>query len=247
MMKNRKTSRALRSFRELKSVMDAGNLNLPSMNKMASGKTQPDVAHRSGSSTKQPSNPAEDQRLFEAAMADVKPVLHNKSYVKHPVASLPDSSPAATSAAVVRELTDLVTSGKGFEVSKTPEYMEGTGYGSLPHITEQLHDGNFAIQDYLDLHGCTVSAAKEIFDRFMKRAIQNDLRAVLIIHGRGLSSPDEPVLKKNVSEWLQSARWRKWLMAFASARMHDGGAGGTYVLLRSQPFKKKRNSVRFSS
>jgi DNA-nicking Smr family endonuclease len=66
---------------------------------------------------------------------------------------------------------------------------------------------------------------------------------VLIVHGRGLSSPAKPILKTKVIKWLTSGPWRKWVMAFTSARWCDGGAGATYVLLRKRPvtkrFKKK--------
>jgi DNA-nicking Smr family endonuclease len=67
---------------------------------------------------------------------------------------------------------------------------------------------------------------------------------ILIIHGRGLSSPAGPVLKTKVIQWLTTGPWRRWVMAFASARLCDGGAGATYVLLRRQPttkrFKRKK-------
>ncbi|UCH46386.1 MAG: Smr/MutS family protein [Nitrospiraceae bacterium] len=52
-----------------------------------------------------------------------------------------------------------------------------------------------------------------------------------IIHGRGLRSPDGPVLKKAVIQWLLT-RYRKYIVAFASARQCDGGLGAIYVLFR---------------
>jgi DNA-nicking Smr family endonuclease len=62
---------------------------------------------------------------------------------------------------------------------------------------------------------------------------------ILIIHGRGLSSPADPVLKTKVIQWLSTGPWRKWVMAYASARLCDGGAGATYVLLRNRPATKR--------
>jgi len=64
-------------------------------------------------------------------------------------------------------------------------------------------------------------------------------RAVLIVHGRGLSSPGEPVLKNKVREWLTRTAWRKWVIAFTSAQSYDGGTGATYVLLRHRPISNK--------
>jgi len=73
----------------------------------------------------------------------------------------------------------------------------------------------------------------------LNKSIVAGRRAVLIIHGRGLSSPHEPVLKTKVYQWLTSAPWHKWVIAFTSARLCDGGAGATYVLLRQQPLTKR--------
>jgi DNA-nicking Smr family endonuclease len=68
--------------------------------------------------------------------------------------------------------------------------------------------------------------------------VRQGLRTVLIIHGRGLSSPGEPVLKPLLEERLNRDGWRKWVLAYTSARACDGGAGATYVLLRKRPIPK---------
>ena len=89
------------------------------------------------------------------------------------------------------------------------------------------------MQDHLDLHGLTAAEARDAVDRFLTNAVRQGLRTVLIIHGRGLSSPGEPVLKSRLMQWLNRGVWRKWVMAYTSARRCDGGAGATYVLLRN--------------
>jgi DNA-nicking Smr family endonuclease len=133
----------------------------------------------------------------------------------------------------------LVEDGRGFLVSNTPEYMEGVGYPAPPEITRRLHRGDFAVQAHVDLHGLSMGEAREVFDAFMKQAVLTDKRAILIIHGRGLSSPAEPVLKTKVAEWLTTGYWRKWVVAFTSARLCDGGSGASYVLLRQRPLPKR--------
>jgi DNA-nicking Smr family endonuclease len=139
----------------------------------------------------------------------------------------------------LKKLKDLVKYGEGFNISDTPEYIEGTGYHVHPSVARRLHRGDFSIQAYVDLHGLVVDDAKEIFDKFLKWAVTTGKRGVLIVHGRGLSSPSEPVLKKKVIEWLTHGLWRKWIIAYSSARLCDGGAGATYVLLRKQPVSKR--------
>ncbi len=182
---------------------------------------------------------ADDSCLFLREMADVKP-LSGKKYVsgKWPSPCL-EKDIEDNDSEVVNKLHRLVDTGDGFIVSDTPEYMEGRGYHVSSDITRRLHRGDFAIQDHIDLHGLNSIEAEKVFNRFMKDAVISGKRAVLIIHGRGLSSPKEPVLKTKTCEWLTRGPWRKWVIAFTSARSCDGGAGATYVLLRSRPLTKK--------
>jgi DNA-nicking Smr family endonuclease len=103
-----------------------------------------------------------------------------------------------------------------------------------------LHRGSYTIQDHIDLHGMSVDDARTAFDAFLRRSLQAGRRAVLVVHGRGLSSPSHPVLKGKVQEWLAKSPWKRWVVAYASARSVDGGAGATYVLLRERPMRKRR-------
>ena len=179
-----------------------------------------------------------DQLLFERAMTDVIPLRK--------AARLPDKIPAAPkhrhpteNDLAQKALHDLVHTGRGFRVADTPEYIEGTGHKVPPGIARELHRGTFAIQAHIDLHGMTVPIALEAFGAFMRDAVQRGYRTVLVVHGRGLSSPTEPVLKSKVVQWLTSGIWRKWVLAYSSARPCDGAAGATYVLLRSRPLTRR--------
>jgi DNA-nicking Smr family endonuclease len=70
-------------------------------------------------------------------------------------------------------------------------------------------------------------------DRYLREARNQGKRCVLVVHGRGLHSKDQlPVLKDALRNWLASARFGRHVLAFASARQVDGGAGAIYVLLR---------------
>ena len=182
----------------------------------------------------------DDPGLFLREMADVKP-LSGKNYVskKWPSACI-KKIPEDNDSEVMDKLHRLVDTGDGFIVSDTPEYMEGRGYHVSPDITRRLHRGEFAIQDHIDLHGLNAIEAEKIFNRFMKEATLSGKSAVLIIHGRGLSSSRDPVLKTKTCQWLTRGPWRKWVVAFTSARSCDGGAGATYVLLRGRPLTKSR-------
>lgn len=120
----------------------------------------------------------------------------------------------------------------------TPEYIEGRAPGVNRRIVKVLREGKIAIKRTLNLRGMFIEEAKKAFEEFMKEAILNGDRCVLIIHGRGLSSKKEPVLKNKVKDWLEKGMFRKYILAYCSARPCDGGLGATYVLLSSKPLKR---------
>lgn len=140
---------------------------------------------------------------------------------------------------VKEELFNLIDKGEGFDVSKTPEYHELIGAGVSRVIAQKLHSGNFSVQDYIDLHGFSGEEAQEAVERFLKKSFSSNKNAVLIVHGRGLSSPKEPVIKNRVKKILSSNYWRRRIFAYTSAKRTDGGAGGTYVLFRNKALTKK--------
>lgn len=176
-----------------------------------------------------------DKDLFRHVVADVLPLpaAAGRKRKKQGRKKCTDADQEVRAA-----LHSLVACGQGFAVRHTPEYMEGRGYGVSPQLARRLHNGDFSIQAHIDLHGLGVQDAFREVDGFLNEAVRAGLRAVLIIHGRGLSSPGLPVLKEKLRLWLSTGRWRKWVLTFTSARAEDGGAGATYVLLRKRPVSK---------
>lgn len=185
-----------------------------------------------------PLTPQEEHRLFQEAMADVTPLFFD--HFRHPPRPcaprvVPDGErdhPA------VEALHRLVEKGQGFVVAQTSEYMEAAGPGVSPEIPRRLHRGYFAIQSHVDLHGLSVPQAEAAVHRFISEAIREGKRAVLVVHGRGLTSPGKPILKNKVYYWLTRGPLRKHVIALTSARPCDGGTGATYVLLRRRPMTK---------
>ncbi len=230
-MKNTKSSARFRSFKDLRTLLESKALppkRLPRRYQTPTRKKQ--VA----------SDPEAESRLFQEAMDGVVPIRHNKYTDLAPPPNQPNGAQIQEADSdTLNRLHNLVNNGEGFVVSDTPEYREGVGYNVHPRITKHLHGGQFSIQAHIDLHGLTARQALEDLEVFFKEAVTTGKRAVLIVHGRGLSSPQKPVLKNKVHEWLTSGPWRKWVIAFTSARAVDGGAGATYVLLRQRPITKR--------
>jgi DNA-nicking Smr family endonuclease len=188
--------------------------------------------------------PELEEKLFKEAMEGVTPIPKGNYLKRNFQIELPEGPKNKDDAEALKRLADLIRYGTGFNVSDTPEYMEGTGYNVPPSVARRLHRGDFSIQAYVDLHGLRVDDAKEAFEEFLNWAVTTGKRGVLIVHGRGLSSPSEPILKNKVREWLTRGLWRKWVVAYSSARNCDGGAGATYVLLRQRPLSKRQKIKR---
>ncbi|MFC1857486.1 Smr/MutS family protein [Thermodesulfobacteriota bacterium] len=234
-MKKNRSSGIYRPFKNLNVLLEKQSVKLrPSPTDVRSADVQ-------GEST-----PQEEAQLFLEAMKDVDPITRDNRIEKTYRSALSEGCLYEPDAESLKKLQNLVKHGKGFVVADTPEYIEGTGYRVHPEITSRLHRGDFSIQAYIDLHGFTVSEARDAFESFIKEAVNTGKRAVLVIHGRGLSSPAEPILKSKVKEWLTQSVWRKWVIAFSSARLCDGGAGATYVLLRRRPATKSQRKMKRS-
>jgi DNA-nicking Smr family endonuclease len=224
-MKSSKSSHSFKSFRDLEVLVK--NKSLPARRDVVLKKVE----------TVQ--TPELEEKLFKEAMEGVKPIPKDKYVVRNVKIELPETKRNREDAEALEKLSNLVRYGIGFTVSDTPEYIEGTGYHVPPSIAKRLHQGDFSIQAHVDLHGFRVDDAKETFEEFLDWAVTTGRRGVLIVHGRGLSSPSEPILKNKVKEWLTRGPWRKWVVAYCSARKCDGGAGATYVLLRQRPVSKR--------
>ena len=226
-MKSFKSSFTFKSFQDLKALLENRPLPFPERPRAA-----PIVPEEE-------QNPEMEEQLFKKAMEGVRPILRGNYIQRIFQIEFPESSRDKEDAEILEKLADLVRYGRGFNVADTPEYIEGTNYHVHPGVAKRLHRGEYSIQAFVDLHGLFAEDAKEVFEKFLKWAVTTGKTGVLVVHGRGLSSPSEPVLKKKVVEWLTHGPWRKWVAAYASARICDGGAGATYVLLSPRPVSKR--------
>ena len=232
-MKTSNTSGMFKPFKHLKELIERKEVRLKPASDMELDASQDEAP-----------DSREEEAIFAEAMADVKRISRANCSVSEPTARIRSKTESNLEHESVEELKNLVKYGTGFIVSLTPEYIEGVSDTVNPDIARRLHKGDFSIQAHIDLHGLGVHAAREAFDGFLRKSISTGKRAVLVIHGRGLSSPAKPILKTNVYRWLTSSPWHKWVMAFTSARLCDGGAGATYVLLRQRPLTKKSRKKR---
>jgi len=85
-------------------------------------------------------------------------------------------------------------------------------------------------QAVLDLHGMSSLEAEEALDRFIRGARARGLAKVLIVHGKGLHSPGQPVLQRVVQNYLEKCPYTG---AFGRAGRMEGGRGATWALIRA--------------
>jgi DNA-nicking Smr family endonuclease len=175
--------------------------------------------------------------VYFEAMKDVKEMNQNNNRVKKKVNTRHVNIQEKDD--VKRLLENAIQDQSMFNVTNLPEYMEGYVDNMNPLAMEKLRNGEFSIQKVLDLHGYTIEAANKLFQECIRGAITSGLHCVKVIHGRGLKSKDTPVLKESIKEWIVKAMHRKWVIAFSSSRMCDGGPGATYILLKKKPEKKR--------
>jgi DNA-nicking Smr family endonuclease len=179
--------------------------------------------------------PFREKDCFLEAMSGVTPLPKDgkrtaprQGAPKKPAHPAPDAEKKA-----LAHLHGLVKGTIDMDIAFSDEYIEGSVKGLGRKLMRRLKRGEFPVQDYIDLHGLTKQAAEEAVKGFLLSSHKHGLRCVLIVHGRGLNSPDSfPVLKEGLPVWLGRGSIRKIVLAFATARPYDGGTGAIYVLLR---------------
>ncbi len=182
----------------------------------------------------QPRTPISDEEMFLAEVNGIARMDRSAGRVGAPQVD-PEKRPRRPSddAEVLAALADLCGGDGPFDISDSDEYIEGVADGIDRRLLRRLRAGEYAVQAHIDLHGATREEARERVARFLLESRRAGRRCVLIVHGRGNHSKDQiPVLKQAVRSWLERGQTARSVLAFATARPADGGAGAVYVLLR---------------
>ena len=177
------------------------------------------------------SNLSEEQ-LFEQAMEDVRPLAADNA--SPPLRGPVEIRASDDEAEALKVLEEFCRSGR-VDVQLSREYVEHSSDPVGRLYLEGLRNGRFAIQAHLDLHGVELERARDEVDTFIAASVRAGHSCVRIVHGRGLHSPEKHSrLKENVQRWLRTRRLGRYIIAYTSARLVDGGGGAVYVLLRSR-------------
>jgi DNA-nicking Smr family endonuclease len=170
-----------------------------------------------------------DEEIFEEAMSDVREIPAFRKILPLTPKVYPLPSPRDDALAV---LSRIVKGETRMRISDTAEYISWVRPHIRKDIVEKLHRGDYSVQETIDLHGMTLIEAEEALSIFFREAIQKRLFCVKVIHGRGLRSPQGPVLKEALKRLLHRS-FSKWVLAYSTASYCDGGLGATYIVLKS--------------
>jgi DNA-nicking Smr family endonuclease len=97
----------------------------------------------------------------------------------------------------------------------------------------QMKRGTIRVGWELDLHGFLKDEALMRLERFVTAASNGGQQAVLVITGKGINSPEGPVLKGAVAEWLRK-KGKALVAEFSPAPGALGGSGAFVVFLKKR-------------
>jgi DNA-nicking Smr family endonuclease len=176
--------------------------------------------------------PADDTQMFRDAVRDVRP-LAQTALAKGLTKPRKHRRIAAGAAAgeIAHDMPLLS------DAAATQDSITGTDAlsfqrpGVRTQVMRRLRRGLYPVEDELDLHGLSQTAARDGLAEFIAYNRNAGHRCVRIVHGKGYRSGARgPILKIAVNTWLKR---HGDVMAFTSARSIDGGTGAVYVLLRA--------------
>ncbi len=121
-----------------------------------------------------------------------------------------------------------VTMPKGFELP--------SGGGIDRKTEDRLRKGMMEIDARLDLHGYTLTQAKERLLQFIAMNFASGNRSLLIVTGKGRteSFKNEGAIKREFRFWLEDPKVRACILSISTAQPRHGGSGAYYVYLRKK-------------
>ncbi len=86
-------------------------------------------------------------------------------------------------------------------------------------------------QDSLDLHGLTRERALQSIKKFIFEAKKNNLKVVLIIHGKGFRSENKIAVLKDLVEYYIATEGKYYIRYSVEAPARLGGSGAKLIYL----------------
>lgn len=172
--------------------------------------------------------------LFFQEMADVRKLSATNQvvYLKN------RQQTARVDFAELAESENVLTTGF-LDIIDCAEPLEYKQDGVQQGVLDKLRHGKYPLEASLNLLRKPVETCRqELFSFFLQAQAQN-LRTLLIVHGRGRHDESHPnIVRSYVAKWLKQL---DEVQAFSVALGKDGGAGACYVALRKSAAAKQEN------
>ncbi len=184
---------------------------------------------------------ADDAGLFARSVKGARPIDRSEEAIEAgpPDAASP-ASPKKTSddeeeqGLFLKAMTQIGAAAVPAMKTAEEDLDEVGHHRSASSRMRQLKKGTIRISQELDLHGSLRDEALRRLQQFVAGAYARGDRAVLVITGKGINSPEGPVLPGAVSDWLRGPG-KGMVAEFHPAPRDKGGSGAVVVFLRTRP------------
>jgi DNA-nicking Smr family endonuclease len=120
--------------------------------------------------------------------------------------------------------------------AEAPELENEEPSRSSSSRMRRLKRGTIHIAEELDLHGFLKEEALKRLEHFISSAYARGSQAVLVITGKGINSPEGPVLRGAAAAWLRE-QGKGMVAEFLPAPRDKGGSGAIVAFLRKRTEK----------
>ncbi len=175
----------------------------------------------------------DEQALFLQAMHGVDPFedKHKQHIHMHSAQVLPQKTCRSKQTSKKHIFQNTIE----LNMEYAAQYMHGYVQGLDSKIFQKLKNGSYTYTAQLDLHGMHADQALDSLLFFVQEAYLQGKQCLLLITGRGLSSPGgQSILRQTTFECLTRDPLRSIILAFVTALPRDGGSGALYLLLRKK-------------
>lgn len=173
--------------------------------------------------SKSDSSEFDEIALFRKEVAGIKPMIDDHAYLARP-----KPKPKLLNYVDDEPVTPIFSEATEWLNLECPQQLSWVKHGYDPNLVKRLRTGKCVLDHTIDLHGQNVARASVTLQTVLKIMTDNQLRFLLIIHGKGNHLNSTGVIKAKVNEWLRSYAH---LIAFASAPIKWGDTGATVVML----------------
>ncbi len=207
----------------------------PSLDDLIAGETPPTLPKGS------------DNFSMHQVFGDIKPLKQDT--VSRPVESVDEQTAKIRRHAAEHDASEENATGasSGFVHMVEPNaVLSFRRDGVQPRVLNKLKNGEYREAAFIDLHKKTVEEAYEMVMSFLEQAQKEELRCILIVHGKGErnnAQDKRAVLKSFVNHWLKQI---PEVLAFHSAPSWKGGSGALMVILKKSDEQKAANREKYS-